>query len=167
LAIAGIAGGVPVVLLLVALALRVERFRSVVTSVVRIYLWRASLDMIRDHPIWGVGLDQFLYHYPQYMLPEAWREPNLSHPHNVLLDFWLSLGILGLGALLWGLRTFYRRARSSQDAVRGAAQSLLRGAAAAGVAMLLHGFVDNSYFVQDLAYATWMVCLLVELATER
>ena len=45
--------------------------------------------------------------------------------------------------------------------------ALLRGAGAAGLAMLLHGLVDNSYFVLDLAYATWIVFLLVELASEN
>ena len=32
------------------------------------------------------------------MLPEAWREPNISHPHNWVLDFWIQMGVLGLVA---------------------------------------------------------------------
>jgi O-antigen ligase len=165
--VAGLAAGIPVVVALVAVALRFERFRSLVTGVLRIYLWRASLDMIRDHPIWGVGLDQFLYHYPRYILPEAWREPNLSHPHNVLLDFWLSLGILGVVALGWAAWIFVRRVRLPIERASERSNALLRGAAAAGLAMLLHGMVDNSYFVLDLAYTAWIVFLLVELATDQ
>ena len=88
-----------------ALALRVERFRSLLapegTAVLRLRLWQSALEMVRDHPLWGIGLDQFLYLYPTYMHPDAWREPNLSHPHNLLLDFWLRLGLLGLVALAW------------------------------------------------------------------
>ena len=53
--------------------------------------------MIHDHPITGLGLDQFLYAYRgRYILPDAWQEPNLSHPHNILLDFWVRLGIFGV-----------------------------------------------------------------------
>jgi len=161
-----IAAVVPVLIVAAAMAARFERLRSGVTGVFRIYLWRSSLDMIKDHPLWGVGLDQFLYHYPRYILPEAWREPNLSHPHNLLLDFWLSLGILGLLALLWSAWRFVRLVRlapvlTGDSPVR---RAIARGAAASGVALLAHGFVDNSYFVLDLAYATLIVLLLAELA---
>jgi hypothetical protein len=51
--------------------------------------------MIRDHPLTGLGLDNFLYYYPEYILPEALAEPNLSHPHNILLEALYELGVLG------------------------------------------------------------------------
>ena len=35
-----------------------------------------------------VGLDNFLYAYRgRYILDAAWQEPNLNHPHNIVLDF--------------------------------------------------------------------------------
>ena len=68
--------------------------------------------MLRDHPLLGVGLDNFLYEYPKYILPEAWREPNLSHPHNIVLDFWVRLGIGGVFILFWLLAAFYKQAWS-------------------------------------------------------
>ena len=53
--------------------------------------------MIEERPLTGVGLDQFLYWYrSRYLLPEAWEEPNLSIPHNILLNYWVNLGILGV-----------------------------------------------------------------------
>ncbi len=37
-----------------------------------------------------------------YLLPQAWQEPNLNHPHNWPLDWWTRLGIPGLAlALAW------------------------------------------------------------------
>ena len=70
------------------------------TSGVRVLLWRSALEMLRDHPLFGIGLDNFVHRYnPErggdYISPEGWREPDLSHPHNLLLDWWLSLGVLG------------------------------------------------------------------------
>lgn len=166
-------GGVPLLLVAGVLAMRVERFASLLapegTAWLRLYLWQSSLAMIRDHPLWGVGLDQFLYHYPSYMHPAAWREPNLSHPHNIVLDFWLRLGLLGVVALGWTGWTFVRRARPALVvalAQGGRTGGLMLGAVAAAVAMLVHGLLDNSYFVIDLAYAYWIVLLLVELASE-
>ena len=58
--------------------------------------------MIRDHPLFGVGLDNFLYAYRgRYILDAAWQEPNLNHPHNIILDFATRLGLLGLLAGGW------------------------------------------------------------------
>jgi hypothetical protein len=58
--------------------------------------------MFREHPWLGVGLDNFLYQYrSRYILPAAWQEPNLSHPHNILLDYGSRLGLGGLVAGVW------------------------------------------------------------------
>ena len=74
--------------------------------------------MIRDHPFTGVGLDQFLYEYRgRYILPAAWQEPDLNHPHTWLLDWWTRLGLvgmlLGLGWWLAGLAATWQRLRSA------------------------------------------------------
>jgi O-antigen ligase len=176
LALMALAAGTPLLLLAGALALRVERFRSLLapegTAVLRLRLWQSALEMARDHPLGGIGLDQFLYLYPTYMHPDAWREPNLSHPHNLLLDFWLRLGLLGLVALVWAgwkaLRRVQERGSGGPDAPPPTlvSSALAWGAAGALLAVLLHGALDNSYFVIDLAYGCWILLLILELATE-
>jgi O-antigen ligase len=155
------------------MALRVERFGSLVspvgTGLLRLRLWEAAVAMIGDHPLLGVGLDQFLYHYPRYIHAEAWREPGLSHPHNLLLDFWLRLGLLGVVFAVWTASLLARRLlpsiRSAWAATPDRRRSfpLALGAAGAAVGTVLHGMVDNSYFVADLAYAWWVVVLIAEL----
>ena len=62
--------------------------------------------MIRDHRLTGIGLDQFLYQDPKYGIPNL-RFLTVSHPHNFLLDFWLRLGIWGLGTILAILSAFF------------------------------------------------------------
>ena len=115
----------------------------------RLDLWQSSLEMVRDHLLFGVGLDNFAYLYQQYYLrPGAAAEPNLSHPHNWVLDFWLSLGLLGLVAFIWLVYRVWRaRARSGW---------FVAGALGALADMLVHGFIDNSYFLVDLAYVFWL-----------
>jgi O-antigen ligase len=136
-----------------------ERFTSLFdtqggTTFFRLRLWQASLNMIKDHPFFGVGLDNFLYQYrTRYVLPEAWQELDLSHPHNIVLDYWTRLGIWGVLALVWlegaffvkGLR-LYRRLPDRDE------QALALGLMASMVACLAHGLIDNSYFLVDLAF---------------
>jgi O-antigen ligase len=93
------------------LAQRLDLFG--VTGVFRVNLWRASLEMIRENPLLGVGLDNFLYAYRgRYILDAAWQEPNLNHPHNIFLDFATRLGLLGLlagGWMIWVLARTLKR----------------------------------------------------------
>jgi putative inorganic carbon (HCO3(-)) transporter len=149
-----VAGGVMAIPLL-----RTPRFKSVFdlqsgTSFFRLNLWRSTIDMIRDHPLLGVGLDNFLYAYrSRYIRPAAWQEPDLSHPHNIILDYGSRLGLVGLAAGAWLQLAFWRLAlplRRLQDADdRALAIGLMGGMAD----FLAHGLVDNSYFVVDLAFA--------------
>jgi O-antigen ligase len=119
-------------------------------------IWRASIEMIRDHPVLGLGLDQFYYQYaPRYVDPAGWGERYTSHPHNIILDVWLRLGIAGLVVLatalaLLAMRTIrLRRSETSSFVLPVAAATMLIGG-------LAHGLVDNSFFLPDLAAMTWL-----------
>lgn len=119
------------------------------TGFFRINLWQSALAMWRDHPLLGVGPDNFLYAYRSfYILPAAWQEPNLSHPHNVFFDFLARLGALGVVAgvlLIAGYVLLIRRALRVNRA-------LAIGCAGFLAAMLAHGLVDHSFFLIELAY---------------
>ncbi len=122
------------------------------TGFFRVSVWESAVAMIRDHPVFGVGLDNFLYEYPKYIKPEAWREPNLSHPHNIVLDFWVRLGILGVAALGWFVVDFYRRGIQNWKEFQGTDRALVIGLMASMTAALVHGMIDAAYFYVDLAY---------------
>jgi O-antigen ligase len=126
----------------------------------RVEIWRSTVSMIRDRPLQGYGPDQFLYAYlPRYVTPSNWSERFTSHPHNIVLDFWVRLGIIGAAfavivACLIGARAI-RALRQSQS---------LEPLAAAGVfgllALLAHGLVDSGYFRHDLAMSAWLLAWL-------
>jgi putative inorganic carbon (HCO3(-)) transporter len=127
------------------------------TSFRRLRLWQASLDMLRDHPLTGVGMDNFLYEYPDYMLSDAWQEPGLSHPHNIVLDWWLRFGIAGVGVLLWLEAAFFDLAwRQYRCQADGDTRAVLLGWLASMTATLAHGLIDNSYFLVDLAFVFFL-----------
>ena len=129
--------------------------------------WRSALAMLRDHPLTGIGLDGFVYLYSParggtYMDPAAWREPDLSHPHNLVLDWWLSLGVAGAALLAWLLWRWLGLARAAwrgADDPRG--RALVAGAIGAFAAGLVHGLFDNSFFLPDLAALWWATFVLL------
>jgi len=123
------------------------------TGFFRVKLWEATLNMLKDNPILGVGLDNFLYQYrTRYVLPEAWQELNLSHPHNFLLDWWTRLGVGGVIILGWMLWEFFRAGlKRYRRMPEGEEKALLLGFMGAMVETLAHGLVDHSFFLPDLA----------------
>ncbi|MBN1641472.1 MAG: O-antigen ligase family protein [Anaerolineae bacterium] len=133
-----------------------ERFRSVLnlragTAFFRLKLWRSTVAMIADHPLTGVGMDNYLYAYRSwYVLPSAWEELDLSHPHNLILDAWTRLGLPGLivvGGLFYAaLRTVLQQLRTAY----GDRRALLLGLFSVLVAILAHGMVDQAIYTPDL-----------------
>jgi O-antigen ligase len=151
------------------------RFSSVLqpttgTAGSRLMLWWASLQLIRDHPLLGVGLDNFLYAYRgRYVLPTAWQQPDLSHVHNLVLDSWVRLGIFGLAAGVWQQIAFWKlgwRAqkclRSDPD-LRAVAIGLMGGMAD----FIAHGLVDNAYFAIDLAFVFYLALGLMQVLSDE
>jgi O-antigen ligase len=154
-----------------------ERVLNPGSGILRLGIWDAALHMGLDHPILGIGPDQFLNQFQLkdaegnyiYMPKELEQEAFTSHPHNLFLDFWLSLGIMGLFVLIWLLWRYYREAltlarwSASRSAGDPVARALAIGLIAAMTDFLVHGLVDNSYFLMDLALIFWMCCAVVQL----
>ncbi|MBI5564925.1 MAG: O-antigen ligase family protein [Chloroflexi bacterium] len=136
------------------------------TSFFRVALWKSALDLIGDRPWLGVGPDNFLYAYRgRYLRPEAWQEPSLSHPHNVLLDFAARLGLLGLAAFVGLQLAFWRVAftvlrRARTLSIENCA--LCIGLMASMIDFLAHGLVDAAYFVVDLSFVFMLTLALMQ-----
>jgi hypothetical protein len=152
-----------------------DRFRSMLdtsagTGFFRLRLWQSAWAMLSDHPWLGVGLDNFLYQYrTRYILPDAWQEPNLSHPHNILLDFGTRMGIGGIAVTLWLQLAFWRATwHLYHRQPLGEERALILGLMGSMVATLAHGMVDNSFFLVDLAYIFFLTLGVVgRLAASR
>ncbi|MBI1877299.1 MAG: O-antigen ligase family protein, partial [Chloroflexi bacterium] len=159
-------GGLAVLALALIPLSQTERFRTVFdfnqgsTGFFRLKLWQASLAMLAEHWPLGVGLDNFLYQYRiRYILPEAWQEPNLSHPHNLILDFGTRLGIGGIVLLVWLQVAFWRNAWRLYQTSPG---PLILGLMGSMIVFLAHGLVDNSYFLVDLAFTFFLTVGIVQ-----
>ena len=136
------------------------------TNFIRLRIWESSLDIIRDYPITGLGLDQFLYAFSgHYIRPDAIFDPDLSHPHNIVFDFWIRLGFAGavllvmMQVIYW--RKMWKAYNESNDKVW---RVLVVGAMGSMAALVVHGLIDNSVFVDDLVYV-FMLLLAIAAHT--
>ncbi|MDA0833703.1 MAG: O-antigen ligase family protein [Planctomycetota bacterium] len=67
----------------------------------RLEYWSGTWQVIKAHPMTGVGPGNFRQHYLQFKLPESSEE--IADPHQMVLDLWVQGGVvslLGLGVLL-------------------------------------------------------------------
>ena len=74
----------------------------------RIPLWINTIEMIKDHPLIGVGVDQWSEHYPLYydktIKDVAFNEKTrLQRVHNEYIETLASVGLIGYAFLLWML----------------------------------------------------------------
>lgn len=137
---------------------------------VRLALWGHTLNMIQDHPIFGVGPGNWPYAYAQYDqgdLLRADQEP--LRPHNDLLWIAAEMGILGLLAFLSlicvAAHLFWQALKNAQDTNQtyytlAIAISLL--------ATLGHGIVSFPRELAETSYLFWLgIALLTLLAKQN
>ncbi len=160
----------------------------------RIYLWQSAVNMIHDSPWIGYGMDNWLCHYSDPNTLSKWHpkpdwaracapapryyaitevnghttymnnEPNLSHPHNIFLHVWVSIGIFGLLAFVGVIIFFYRLFACiltylTTHEVEGSEHLrwLTVGVGAAMLAAIIQGLVDSAFLEQDLSFCFWML----------
>ncbi len=91
-------------------------------------------------------------------------EPTLSHPHNIFLHVWVSMGIFGLLAFIAVLVLFgwlfariiiHMRAQGFNHHLY--LEWMTIGVGAAMLAAFVQGQVDSSFLEQDLAFCFWIL----------
>lgn len=80
----------------------------------RLIFWKHTLRMIADHPLIGVGFDNWEYYYPMYDRGDWIRSTSEPvRPHNDTLWVWSELGPLGLigflGMIGWTVLSLFKR----------------------------------------------------------
>jgi O-antigen ligase len=165
--IPGALAGTGIAILLILLSSVLPRLGDLFNDTLdfRRHLWYSSIRLIEERPLTGVGLDQFLYWYrSRYLLPEAWAEPNLSIPHNMLLNHWVNLGLLGVLAGLAFQGLFWRKLWTLRQQVAGRDPlvfMLILGLAGSMADFLGHGLVDVGYFAVNLAFVFFLSLALL------
>ena len=119
------------------------------------YNWRAAVEMFRDHPIFGVGLDRFGAYFNQYRdakypLLYGYTQ-TVSNAHNVFLEYFATAGIFA-GSLYLILILFVGfRALFVIKKYSGNEQLVVAGVVAAWLVFVVQSFIS----VDTLTISVW------------
>jgi O-antigen ligase len=124
---------------------------SVASNADRGFIWSRALEMIREHPIRGVGFANYSKAAAPYYDRVDPSFPMRTWAHNIELSALVEMGPLGLLAMLWlvvaALRALLRRQR--------AGDALAVGGVAAVVAWLVIGQAHDVLYDSKVTYALW------------
>lgn len=111
----------------------------------RIRLWQTSINMIRDKPIWGIGLGNFSRIFDRYKVEGTYD--TTCHPHNDFLNVAVNSGILGLLAYLsiWAVFLYSTVKSVLKKPPRGFRYAARMGGIIAVVAFLVAGLFQCYY----------------------
>lgn len=119
---------------------------------IRRLIWQESWAMLQDNWFWGAGLAGYqtkiaLYHLPTFEI--------FLYPHNIILNFWSELGLLGLGTFMW---LFFKFSWLNFLAYFKDHHNLLSLTLLLIIIQLLvHGLADVPYFKNDLSVLFWLI----------
>jgi O-antigen ligase/Tfp pilus assembly protein PilF len=99
----------------------------------RLGYWRDTQAMIRDYPVFGVGLGAFEDLFPRYQSP-PWTAGSVRQAHNDYLEVAAEIGLAGLGLIAWfGVAAailIVRGLRSAPSEIAAIVGALMAGLAA-------------------------------------
>jgi O-antigen ligase len=86
------------------------------------------------------------------------------YPHNIVLNFWTELGLIGMLLFVWiFVKYFYYGIKVLAVAQPGLTLALIT----ALIAIIIHGLVDVPYFKNDLAVQFWILVTVMSLLHHR
>ncbi len=147
----------------------INRFKSITnvttdrSNVERILTWKCSIEMIKDHPVTGVGLDCYRRIFEKSYKTKDIKQ-NIAHSHNNFIQMYAEAGVFGfLGFLsftvfmLWSNFKAWLKTRNPYALMLFGVWS----------AFTLFGMIDNTIDGSAAAKALWYLTgLLVALKSE-
>ncbi|MFH1668238.1 MAG: O-antigen ligase family protein [Candidatus Komeilibacteria bacterium] len=132
--------------------------------------WTETITMLGDQPIKGGGLANYQraiepYHQRGITINDQWQPVEIFlYPHNLVLNFWTELGLLGLitiiwlfviiGLLLYQISMINKKLPKYKQKFVG---NLNLGILGFFSVIIIHGLVDVPYFKNDLSLVFWLI----------
>jgi len=108
----------------------------------RLTYWRETAQIIKTHPLIGVG-------------PGNFDSPHSRYAHNSYLQIWAEAGIFGLLAFLWLILSIIKSNLKflNHDFHKSGTNPLL----ISYIVFLIHNFVDFTFFLPEVSLIWWLL----------
>lgn len=121
------------------------------SSLYRMSIYSASLDIIGHYWQTGIGIGAFNQIYPLFSLEAA----NAYHSHNLFLQEFIELGVVGFSILVLLFLFFFQKLYSTMRAVPKRFQFLLGAVFGGFGGLLLQGITDHLWFDYKIVLFFW------------
>lgn len=122
----------------------------------RLMIWQSSSDIVKDNWFLGIGPSDFQDKYLEYQKNfKPYLEWAVPHPHNIFISAWLMSGLLGITGFVLILLSVFKKITNNKFQI----SSFI--AIAILIYLLLHGFVDNTIWKNDLSVIFWMLIAFI------
>ena len=124
----------------------------------RFVLYETSFNMIKHHPVIGVGVNTYVLNYEQYKLHDVSADSanHRWYAHNSFLQMTAEIGILGLIVFIWLLYllfskwfSFYRKSKDNFLCLCGL------GIVMGLIAFLVNGLTETNLYYPKIATIFW------------
>ena len=129
----------------------------------RLDIWIVGLQIIKHHSILGVGLDNFPFAYNTYAAYAPVFRGFSRAPHNIYLQVWTELGLVGLGLFATAVIS---QVKQGATIARESRTYALIASEAACYALLAHGVVANLLW-RKAFWMSWILLTLMVQLTSR
>jgi len=148
--------------------------------------WKETMEMLNDKRlISGAGLNNYQqvvapFHQdgifvknddPEWHRHVVWNEEYRKrmwqpveiylYPHNIFLNFWTEIGLIGAILFIWLIARYLYDALRLLNKINEKRRCLLLGLIGAMSALFIHGLVDVPYFKNDLSVLFWLLIALL------
>ncbi|MDZ4767710.1 MAG: O-antigen ligase family protein [Chloroflexota bacterium] len=142
--------------------------RDVGSQIGRTNIWRAGIEVLRDYPLTGVGINQFRTRAVRARYPvEGYETAILPHAHNLVLQIGADLGLPGIALYVgWSaawIGLLWRAWRMGDGVVR----TIAAGLGAAWAAHMIFNLADAITLFDRWIWLYWLLIGLGVAAARR
>jgi len=130
----------------------------------RIAVYRNSWNMIKAHPLIGVGANTYMKNYKSYREAVEYRNivtKDFMYAHNNFIQMASEIGLLGLGIFIWLLFALFKGSLRIYGALKDAQLRWFSlSLTACVIAFLVNGLTESSLYYSRVALIFWYLAAL-------
>jgi uncharacterized membrane protein YidH (DUF202 family) len=133
--------------------------------VLRALNWGTTIEMIRDNPLIGKGLDTFGLIYPSYQRSGV---NVVHHSHNTYLQLGVEMGIIGALVLVWFVCWWlWRTIRFFKETKDKKLRAWIGSLMVAGMAFFIHHAFDFEFYMPSVTLTGFAILALAVSAQKK